>query len=210
MSTAHAGLLSALLPAPYASQGAVMGAELAAEGAVLDAALVNADRLLAEIDPATATELLPLFEYWLGLPERCAISSGTQTLARRRAAASARWYGEGGLSLDYFREVCANAGQPGAIVEELEAAWNWRVTVPEAALVSYFSAGSAVAGQPVRSWQTHPLACLLARLGPAHCRLWLAFAAEVDLDAGSDPELDAAFDALHELLHVTYPSQFGV
>ena len=207
--TTHAQLLGALLPAPYAKDGEVLAAELAAEGATLDAVLTHADTLLPEIDPALATALLARFEAWLGLPDPCTVSAGTPTLAARRTAAVARWNAEGGLSLAYYRQLCAAAGYATAVIEELADAWNWRVTVPDTALVSYFAAGTAAAGDPLRAWQTHPLTCLLKRAEPAHCRLWLAFDAEMDLPDDTDPELDAAFDALHLLIHTTYPAYFG-
>ena len=60
--------------------------------------------LIAEIEPATATELLPDWERALGL------SGEGLSLARRRRTAARKERGEGGQSVPFFVELAAGLG----------------------------------------------------------------------------------------------------
>jgi uncharacterized protein YmfQ (DUF2313 family) len=84
-----------------------------------------AQQMMEEIDPRTATLLLPDFERVLG-PDPCGRDPATMSLEQRRQLAHQRWTGRGGASIAYFTALAARRGVAIAIVEN-------RVTVADAA-----------------------------------------------------------------------------
>lgn len=208
----HAELLRALLPSPYnAGAGTLLGTELQVEGAALDAALARAAALAAELDPRTTTELLEDWERVAGLPDSCAPAA--QTLDARRKALVGRLVATGGQSRGYFVDLAWARGYAITITEP--ARHQWRVIVPESALVKKWRAGSR-AGQPIRTWQRHPLTCQFMREKPAHTRLWFGFPGVITdpwliaaVEADGEPAVEAAMAALHVLLHTTLPTNWS-
>lgn len=67
----HAELLARLLPLSIDPNGPEISIELAAEGAALDQAQLDAEQILLEADPRTATLTLADWERTYGLPEAC-------------------------------------------------------------------------------------------------------------------------------------------
>lgn len=206
----HADLILALLPLPYARMGQ-LASEATAEGAALDGVLERAAALQTEISPATASEMLADWEASLGLPDACAPAA--QTVAQRRVAADARWREVGGQSRRYFIGLAASRGYAITLAEPM--AHNWRVTVPETALVTRFRAGSK-AGSPLRTWQRHPLTCTFMRDKPAHTRLWIAFPGFIDepwliaaVITDGEASVEDAVDLLHTTLHTTMPQNWS-
>jgi uncharacterized protein YmfQ (DUF2313 family) len=206
----HADLILALLPLPYTRLGRV-ASEAVAESAALDGVLERAAALQAEISPATASEMLADWEVSLGLPDACAPAA--QTVAQRRVAADARWREVGGQSRRYFIGLAASRGYAITLAEP--APHNWRVTVPETALVTRFRVGSK-AGTPLRTWQRHPLTCTFMRAKPAHTRLWIAFPGFIDepwlvavVRSDGETSVEAAVGLLHMTLHTTMPQTWN-
>lgn len=84
-----------------------------------------AEQMIEEIDPRTATLLLPDFERMLG-PDPCGRDPSTMSLAQRRQLAHQRWTARGGASIPYFTALAARRGVAISIVEN-------RVTIADAA-----------------------------------------------------------------------------
>lgn len=196
---------------PYATAGERLGAEVDADGAALDAVFARAATLMAQMSPLTADELLADWELSLGLPDACAPAA--QTLDQRRRAVAARLSEVGGQSRAYFIALAALRGYAISITEP--QTHQWRVTVPDAALVVTFRAGSGQAGQALRAWQTHPLTCMLRRACPAHTHLFIAFAGAIfepwliEAVQNDGESVNAAIDLLHTTLHQTMPDYWS-
>ena len=75
-----------------------------------------AEAMLLEIDPRSATWLLPDFEEALG-PDPCRAGGYPATLAERRIDAHARWVAGGGQSVPFFL-AHARVFDPSATIEE--------------------------------------------------------------------------------------------
>jgi len=84
-----------------------------------------AERMMEEIDPRTATLLLPDFERVLG-PDPCGRDPLTMSLDQRRQLAHQRWTARGGASIPYFVALAARRGVAITITEN-------RVTVTDTA-----------------------------------------------------------------------------
>lgn len=69
----------------------------------------TAEAMMEEIDPRTATLLLPDFERVLG-PDPCGRDPSTMALADRRRLAHQRWTARGGASRAYFIAMAAKRG----------------------------------------------------------------------------------------------------
>lgn len=77
---------------------------------------LTAGQMLEEIDPRTATLMLPDFERVLG-PDPCGRDPSTMSLAQRRQLAHQRWTARGGASIQYFVALAARRGVAINIVE---------------------------------------------------------------------------------------------
>ncbi len=64
----------------------------------------NGEALLLEVNPATATVLLPYWEGYLGLPDVCTVP-GSQTLEERRQAVNDKLTATGAPQLSYYRRL---------------------------------------------------------------------------------------------------------
>lgn len=76
----------------------------------------TAEAMMEEIDPRTATLLLPDFERVLG-PDPCGRDPSTMSLEQRRQLAHQRWTARGGASIPYFVALAAKRGVTITIVE---------------------------------------------------------------------------------------------
>lgn len=76
----------------------------------------TAEAMMEEIDPRTATLLLPDFERVLG-PDPCGRDPSTMSLEQRRQLAHQRWTARGGASIPYFVGLAAKRGVTITIVE---------------------------------------------------------------------------------------------
>ena len=172
----------------YSVQGQVMGA-VAETFARSDARAVN---LLVDAFPLTTNELLPEWEIALGLPDPCV--GELPTIAQRVDAVVVKFLADGGQSIAYFQKVAAQQGveitiseframragfSSGDPVNGSDFAFHFVVNAAASQLVYYFSAGTSQAGDPVESFQSSGLECLIRRLMPAHTTV--AFTYGIDL-----------------------------
>lgn len=185
-----AGLIERTLPGGHAwpTEPGTTFAELLEALAVtfsdVDAA---AARMLLEFDPRTATELMPEWLEALGLPGDC---MGTlSTLEEKRRVAGAKLGAYGGQTVAYFVAVAASLGFP-VTVEEAKVfsigddcglpcygdGWEhvWIIIAPHDQ-TAFFLAGQGVIGDPLATFATLPLECLLQELKPAHTVLFFRY-----------------------------------
>ncbi|HDR9099675.1 MULTISPECIES: YmfQ family protein [Burkholderia] len=184
----HADLLTQLLPpVSYVPTDPILAAELKAEGAALDAALENADRLLAGITPDGAGEMVTDWERLLGVTPRSGASQ------QERIATVVAKIGEtGGLSIPYFKQLAAKLGYTVDIVEPQYAQagvsragdamwvtdiiWVWQVVVSGSPIVAYQArAGTAAAGDPITSFGDPVLETVFDDLKPAFTYVYFKY-----------------------------------
>lgn len=188
----HADLLKLLLP-PISidPQGAALAAELAAEGAALDAADHASDGILREAGPRTTSELLADWERVAGLPDPCVVASGAeQTVEQRRAALVAKLISLGGQSRQYYIDLAAALGYPGATIDEFrpfncnddcnDALWSqadrfaWKINLPSDGGVFLMNCNSPC-DSPLGAWGDDAIECRIQRLKPAHTTALVAY-----------------------------------
>ncbi|WP_256831737.1 putative phage tail protein [Pseudomonas sp. Pse1] len=161
----------------------------------------NGEALLLELNPATATVLLPVWEGYLGLPDLCVVP-GTQPLEERRAAVIDKLTGTGAPQLGYYRKLGRQSGVP-LVIEEFRPArvgstnagdflygdgwpWGWFASVP---LEAYGSDEAAA------------LDCRLQRDAPQYTDVVMAYGrSQVDSIA---LKVDELFTAIHYTLPAT-------
>lgn len=170
-------------------------AALAPELARIEA---DGEALLLELNPATATALLPDWEAYLGLPDVCTMP-GSQTLEERRQAVLDKLTATGAPQLSYYRKLATQVGLASNIEEFRPARvgptnagdflygdgwpWSWIAAVPLAAY-----------GTP----EAAALDCRLQRDAPEYTDVVLAYGrAQVD---GIALKVDELFTAIHYTL----------
>ena len=196
---AYRDQLIALLPpgaawprAPDSTLGGLLHA-FADELARVD---IRAAALLREADPMTALQLLPDWERVAGLPDPCV--RRPVSLTERRLAVIGRIADRGGQSRKYFTEFAARYGYVVTIEEcsSSDCAFEcgtplagdgWRfVWIVHAELsaedfaagLTFFSAGTSVAGDPLSSFGAFDLECLFARAKSAHTIVHFVYEAD--------------------------------
>lgn len=170
-------------------------AALAPELARIEA---DGDTLLLEVNPATATALLPDWEAYLGLPDVCTVP-GSQTLEERRQAVLDKLTATGAPQLSYYRKLATQVGLASSIEEFRPARvgpttagdflygdgwpWGWIASVP---LEAYGTPAAAA------------LDCRLQRDAPEYTDVVLAYGrSQVD---GIALKVDELFTAIHYTL----------
>jgi uncharacterized protein YmfQ (DUF2313 family) len=155
----------------------------------------NSEALLLELNPATATVLLPVWEDYLGLPDVCTVP-GSQTLEQRRLAVIAKLTATGAPQLSYYLRLGPQLGLP-MVIDEFRPArvgtlsvgdflygdgwpWGWLAGVPAAAF------GTAAAAT---------LDCRLQREAPEYTDVVLGYGKEVVDDVVS--KVDQLFTAIN-------------
>lgn len=168
-----------------ALRGGVLDALLGSAAASVASAEAEAERLMVEIDPRTAIELIPDFERVLG-PDPCGRDLGARTLEQRQRQAHQRWTARGGQSIPYFVDIAQRLGisigieefwptrcgvlRAGmALIEDGEQ-FTWRVKLT---LISQwlFRAGQNTAGDPLGGSTVSDIECEIRRLKPAHTQV---------------------------------------
>lgn len=158
----------------------------------------NGEALLLEVNPATATVLLPYWEGYLGLPDVCVVP-GSQTLEERRTAVIDKLTATGAPQLSYYRKLGSQSGIPIQIEE-------FRPARVGSTGVGDFLYGDAwpwswIASAPVEAYGTEAAAtldCRLQRDAPEYTDVVLAFGrAQVD---GIALKVDELFTAIHYTL----------
>ena len=171
---------------------AQMLASLAPELARVDQ---NNEALLLELNPATATVLLPVWEGYLGLPDVCVVP-GSQTLEERRAAVIAKLTATGAPQLSFYQRLGVQSGVPIQIEE-------FRPCRVGTASVGDFLYGdgwpwSWIASAPVEAYGTEAAAtldCRLQRDAPEYTEVVLGFGKEVVEKIAL--QVDQLFNAVH-------------
>ena len=171
---------------------AQMLAALAPELARIDQ---NNEALLLELNPATATVLLPVWEGYLGLPDVCVVP-GSQTLEKRRAAVIAKLTATGAPQLSFYQRLGVQSGVPIQIEE-------FRPCRVGPASVGDFLYGdgwpwSWIASAPLEAFGTDAAATLDCRLqheAPEYTDVVLSFGKDVVDNLTST--VDQLFNAIH-------------
>lgn len=182
----HEETLTLLLPVELTGDHP---ADIALEGLELDAAQAEADRLLVEMFPDGAVDLLPDWERVYGLTP-----SATDPIQYRQARVIMKMRELGGLSRAYFIALAASLGWTITIDEltpfecgvdrcgdrlYIEAIrFIWRVNVSGSA-VYRFRCGQSACGEPLTGWIPNAaLQTILEELKPAHTYIIYNYDAE--------------------------------
>lgn len=158
----------------------------------------NSEALLLELNPATATALLPVWEGYLGLPDVCVVP-GSQTLEERRAAVIDKLTATGAPQLGYYRRLGRQSGIP-LDIEEFRPA---RVGPTNAGDFLYGDAWPWcwIAAAPLEAYGTPEAAtlnCRLQRDAPEYTDVVLGFGRE--RVAGIALKVDELFHAIHYVM----------
>jgi uncharacterized protein YmfQ (DUF2313 family) len=174
---------------------AKMLAALAPELARVDG---NGEALLLELNPATASVLLPHWEAYLGLPDLCTVP-GSQSLEERRQAVIDKLTATGAPQLSYYRKL----GSRLDIAVEIQEFRPARVGLTSVGDFVY-GAGwpwSWIASVPIETYGTEAAAtlnCRLQRDAPEYTDVVLGFGQ--DVVAGIVGQVDQLFNAIHYVL----------
>ncbi len=144
---------------------------------------------IAELDPRTATILLPEWERLLGLPDSC--STQAQTLQQRREAAHSKYIEKGGQSAAYFtalakslgyditintyRPFCTGISHCGELLSPLDMRFVWRVNVPGNRVFLFRTGVSAVGERLLQIISATELECAFKKLKPSHTELFFNY-----------------------------------
>ncbi len=144
---------------------------------------------LEELDPRTATNLLPEWERLLGLPDKC--SPQELTLQQRRETAHSKYTKKGGQSKAYFISLAKSLGYEITIEtyrtfnsglsrcgEHLcsgEMRFIWRVNLPGGRAIKFRTGVSAVGEKLLRVIPASELECLFRQLMPSHTTLFFNY-----------------------------------
>ncbi len=146
--------------------------------------------LMEEADPRTTSELLLDWERVTGLPDPCVTSA--QTVDQRRAALVALLITLGGQSRQYFIDMAAALGYPGATIDEYrpmncgdncnDALWSdtdrfvWQINLPTTG-GTYIMNCDSTCDAPLGAWGGEAIECRINRYKPAHTQAVFAYIA---------------------------------
>lgn len=170
-------------------------AALAPELARID---VDAEVLLLELNPATATAMLPDWEVYLGLPDACTVPD-SQTLEERRQAILDKLTATGAPQISYYLKLARQVGLTIS-VEEFRPARVGSVTAGDF-LYGDGWPWSWIASAPLDAYGTPAAAsldCRLQRDAPEYTDVVLGFG-RAQLD-GIALKVDELFTAIHYTL----------
>lgn len=185
--------LQALLP-PGAAWRRDAGSALTELLAALAEELAHIDQrvdaLLAESDPRTTYELLADWERVAGLPDPC--TPADASIEERRLSLVQRLTMLGGASRQYFIDLAAALGYPGATVTEFRPFtcvsecedsltqapdWphTWQLNLAETRITNMTCVSACNAA--LRSWGDFTIECVVRRLRPAQTHVLFAYGA---------------------------------
>ncbi len=134
----------------------------------------RAEDLLAEMEPSGTVELLPEWESAWGLPNQC--TGALSTLDERWAALLAKMIHVGQQTPGFFVRVAATLGYTITIDEHVDGnPYVWRIVSTIATNPIYARAGTARAGDPIRTWGGGMLECAMRALNPAHLEVLFSY-----------------------------------
>ncbi|WEL58059.1 DUF2313 domain-containing protein [Pseudomonas kermanshahensis] len=160
----------------------------------------DAEALLLESNPATATVLLPDWEAYLGLPDACTVP-GSQTLEERRQAVIDKLTASGAPQLSYYRRLATRLG----LTIEIEEFRPARVGVAVTGDYLYGDGWpwSWIASAPLAAYGTAEVASL-------DCRLQLEAPEYTDVVIGYGhaqvKAITAQVDELFHAIHYALPA----
>lgn len=148
------------------------------------------DDALLEADPRTTTELIADWERVAGLPDICVTID--QTLEQRRLALVSKLTMIGGQSRQYFIDLAASMGYPGATIDEYntfncgesgcgDPLWSeadrfvWQINLPSDGATTFFKVGESVTSEPLQAWGDEAIECRINRFKPAHTTAIFAY-----------------------------------
>ena len=155
----------------------------------------NGEALVLEMNPATATVLLPYWEGYLGLPDVCTVP-GSQTLEERRQAVIDKLTATGAPQLSYYRKLGSQLDLPMQI-EEFREARVGSISIGD----FLYGAGwpwSWIASVPVDAFGTEAAAsldCRLQRDAPEYTDVVLSYGKDVVERLAL--KVDQLFNAIH-------------
>lgn len=140
--------------------------------------------LLAELNPATADQLLSDWEAFVGACDACC-TSVAGTVAERRARVVARLNEQGSLSRAYFLQLAADLGYADTTITECEPLtcdmdcdsyvmegdlWRyvWMVNLPHQGNNYTYATADSLCDELIDSYVFGALECVFMRLKPAH------------------------------------------
>jgi len=142
-----------------------------------------------ELDPRTATQLLPEWERLLSLPDSC--TAVNPTLQQRREAAHAKYVMRGGQSKAYFIELANQLGYQitittykpfitgvsrcGSRLSPAECRFIWRVNVPGKRVLPFRTGTSATGEKLIKVVSATELECMFNKLKPAQTDLFFNY-----------------------------------
>ncbi len=146
-------------------------------------------QVIEELDPRTATELLPEWERLLELPDPCAIQP--QTLQQRREAAHSKYISRGAQSRAYFISLAKSLGYEvtidtyqafitglsycGEVLNPINARFVWRVNVTGERSYRFRAGESACGEQLLKIVSATQLECTFRKLQPSHSNLFFNY-----------------------------------
>lgn len=148
------------------------------------------DALLNESDPRTTYELLADWERVAGLPDPC--TPADASIEERRLSLVQRLTMLGGASRQYFIDLAASLGYPGATVTEFRPFtcvsecegsltqapdWphTWQLNLAETRITNMTCVSACNAA--LRSWGDFTIECVVRRLRPAQTHVLFAYGA---------------------------------
>jgi uncharacterized protein YmfQ (DUF2313 family) len=159
----------------------------------------RSENLIVDAFPCSTSELLPEWEATLGLPDPCTGEVGT--IQERTAAVCTKFSARGGQSIAYFVALAASLGfditiqqyapfrvdlnRVGDPLYGEDWAYAWQVTVNTTQGITYFRVGESTCGEPLASWGSTLLECMIQQYAPAHTVLIFAYITVSIWDGGA-------------------------
>lgn len=184
--------LQALLPPGRAftrNADSVMTKVLSAIAAMLLAAQLWLEDLLYQADPRNATTMLPRWEAFLGLPDKC--TPAGQSLAARQRSAYQRLLEEGGQSRPYFISLAELLGEPGVTITEFQSftcnsacddllsgdgdIFAWRANIPHAREDVHAFDCNSYCNDAMQIYTPSPIECAFNERRPAHTDVYFSY-----------------------------------
>ncbi|MDH4449215.1 MAG: DUF2313 domain-containing protein [Rhodoferax sp.] len=157
--------------------------------AMLLAAQLWLEDMLYQADPRNATSMLPRWEEFLNLPDKCT-PAGQQLIDRQRAAYQ-RLLEQGGQSRAYFIELGSLLGEPNVTITEFKRftcnstcndalrsdadCFVWQVNIPHGAQnIQIFNCNSPC-DSSLQSYSASVIECAFKERRPAHTDVIFAY-----------------------------------
>lgn len=146
-------------------------------------------KAIEELDPRTATVLLPEWERLLALPDKCSMQP--QTLQQRREAAHSKYISRGGQSKAYFIALAKSLGYQitietykpciaglsrcGDSLNPINMRFVWRVNVPGNRALRLRAGQSRIGEKLLTIISATELECVFRRIQPSHTDLFFNY-----------------------------------